>query len=267
MKTYLAFFRIRFTNSLQYRSAALAGVATQFAWGLMELLAFSAFYRSNPLAFPMSFAQTASYIWLQQAFLALFMTWFFENDIFEAITSGNLAYDLARPVDLYNKWLCQTSANRLAKAVLRCMPVLIVAFLVPAPYRLLLPPSPKAFFLFLLSMVLTLGVVTAFSMLVYISAFYTLSATGIRVVFAALADFLAGAVIPLPFFPEDWQKVLNFLPFAAMQNTPLRIYSGHLQGVQAFTAVGLQLFWLIVLVGAGRVWMSRGLKKVIIQGG
>ena len=55
-------------------AAALAGLATQFAWGFMELLAFSAFYRADPTAFPMSFEQTVSYIWLQQAFLALFMT-------------------------------------------------------------------------------------------------------------------------------------------------------------------------------------------------
>ena len=35
-------FKIRFINGLQYRAAAYAGVATQFAWGAMTILMFSA---------------------------------------------------------------------------------------------------------------------------------------------------------------------------------------------------------------------------------
>jgi ABC-2 type transport system permease protein len=75
MKAYKAMFRIRFINGLQYRAAALAGLSTQFAWGFMEILAFSAFYRANPGAFPMEFSHLVSYIWIQQAFLALFAVW------------------------------------------------------------------------------------------------------------------------------------------------------------------------------------------------
>ena len=61
---------------------------------------------------PMTFAQLSSYIWLQQAFLALFMMWFFDNDIFEAITRGDVAYELCRPVDLYNMWFVRSAALR-----------------------------------------------------------------------------------------------------------------------------------------------------------
>ncbi len=76
MNKYQALFRIRFTNSLQYRSAAFAGMVTQFVWGMLEIFAFRAFYQTDPAAFPMTFQQTVSYVWMQQAFLALFMLWF-----------------------------------------------------------------------------------------------------------------------------------------------------------------------------------------------
>ena len=72
-RVYGSFFRLRFINGLQYRAAAYAGVATQFAWGFMEILLFHAFYQTDPAAFPMEFSQLAAYVWLQQAFLALFM--------------------------------------------------------------------------------------------------------------------------------------------------------------------------------------------------
>lgn len=267
MKKYIAIFRIRFANSLQYRVAALAGIATQFAWGIMELLAFSAFYKANPAAFPMEFSQLVSYLWLQQAFLALFMVWFFEVEIFNSISSGEIAYELARPMDLYNRWFCQSAANRLSKAVLRCLPILIVAFLVPAPFKMSLPQNGLQLILFLASVALGLGVVVAFSMLVYISTFYTLSPMGVRIISAVLADFLAGGAVPLPFFPLGFRELAELLPFAAMQNMPLRIYSGNITSISALSGIGLQIFWLVILTVIGKLMMKKALRKVVVQGG
>ena len=221
-RVYGSFFRLRFINGLQYRAAAYAGVATQFAWGFMEILLFHAFYQTDPAAFPMEFSQLAAYVWLQQAFLALFMLWFFENEIFDGILSGTIAYELARPTDLYVMWFTRSAANRLSRAVLRCMPILVVAVFLPEPFRLAAPANAAAFGWFALTLVLGLLTVVAFSMLVYISAFYTLSSQGIRLVVSAVGDLLMGGLIPLPFMPEGVQKVLELTPFAAMQNLPLR---------------------------------------------
>ena len=267
MREYRSIFRIRFINALQYRAAAAAGMATQFAWGFMEIFAFSAFYRANPGAFPMEFGQTVSYIWMQQAFLALFMMWFWENDIAQSITSGGMAYELVRPVDLYGRWFCQAAANRMARAALRCMPILVVAFALPEPYGMSLPPNALQFAMFLVSVFLSLGVVVAFSMLMYISLFYTLSPMGVRLIVAVLSDFLAGATVPLPFFPAPFRFVAELLPFASMQNMPLRIYGGNISGSGAVIGIATQVFWLVALLAAGRYAMGRALGKVVVQGG
>lgn len=267
MKKYLSFFRIRFINGLQYRAAAYAGIATQFAWGFMELLLFSAFYKANPSAFPMGFSQLASYIWLQQAFLALFMTWFLEGDIFALISSGNIAYELCRPMDLYSMWYVKNTASRASKAVLRCMPILLVATFLPKPFNLALPISITNFAVFLLSLTLGFFVVVAFSMLIYILTIYTLSPTGIRIVAISLVEFLSGAVIPLPFLPLKIKNVLRLLPFASMQDTPLRVYSGNISGQELVYSLILQATWLVLLVVIGKVLMKKALKNVVVQGG
>jgi len=267
MKKYKSFLRIRFINGLQYRAAAYAGVATQFAWGFMELLMFRAFYKADPSAFPMEFSQLSSYIWLQQAFLALFMTWFFENDIFEAIARGNVAYELVRPMNLYNMWFVKNVASRLSRAALRCMPILLVAFHLPRPYNISLPDSPASFLAFLVSMALGTFVVVAFCMLVYITTFYTLSPLGVKIISISLVDFLSGSLIPLPFLPDGIRSVVELLPFASIQNVPLRIYSGNIAGSDAGLGIALQAFWLIALVALGRLAMTRALKKVVVQGG
>ena len=267
MKKYISCFRIRFINSLQYRAAAYAGVATQFAWGFMNILAFRAFYRENPHSFPMEFSQLASYVWLQQAFLALFMLWYYDNEIFASITGGNVAYELARPMDLYCMWFTKNLAVRLSRAFLRCMPILLVAVLLPEPYGISPPVSMFGFFMFIISIILAFFCLVALSMLVYISAFYTLSPWGVRIMASVLTEFLTGAIIPLPFFPEKIMRIISLTPFASMQNLPFRIYSGNIAGKEMLYGILLQVFWTAVLVLAGRLWISKALNRAVVQGG
>lgn len=267
MKKYIAFFRLRFSMGLQYRAAALAGIVTQFVWGSMEILMFRAFYQTSPESFPMTFQATCAYVWMQQAFLALFMAWMMENEIFDSIMNGNIAYELCRPLNVYSMWFARSLANRFSKAVLRCLPILLVTVFLPAPYGLMLPVSLPAFLLFLLTLLIGVGVTVAFCMLVYMVSFFTISPMGIRMVAVSVVEFFQGAVIPLPFFPDGIRKVFELLPFASMQNVPLRIYSGDLRGNAMWQAVFLQFFWLFVLVLMGRILDALAMKKVTVQGG
>ena len=267
MKQYASFFKIRVINGLQYRAAAWAGVATQYAWGFLFLLMYRAFYRSGQNAFPMTFPQLSSYIWLQQAFLALNSSWYFDEDIMSSITNGNVAYELCRPNDLYTMWFVKNAAVRVSRVILRCFPILLVAVLLPKPYNISPPVSPAAGCLFLISMILGLMVLVSFSMLIYITTFYTLSPLGIRILAVSVVEFLAGGVIPLPFFPESLQSILYLLPFASMQNTPYQIYNGFFSWEQILINILLQIFWLSALLFAGKRLMKQALTKVVVQGG
>ena len=267
MKKYLSFFRIRFIAGLQYRAAAWAGIATQFAWGGMTILMFWAFYRNGENAFPMTFPELSSYIWMQQAFLAMFMAWFFDNEIFESITSGNIAYELCRPCDIYAMWFTKNMAIRLSRMMLRCLPILLVAAFLPAPFNITLPPDWLSGILFLISVILGFLVLISFSMLIYISAFYTISPMGIRILATSVTEFFAGAIIPIPFFPEAVQPIMYALPFASMQNTPFLIYTGHIGGIEALKSIALQIVWFAAMLSVGRLLMRRSLRKVLVQGG
>lgn len=267
MRKYIAFFRLRFSVGLQYRAAAAAGVVTQFVWGAMEVLMFRAFYRSQPQAFPMTFQATCSYVWMQQAFLALFMAWMMENEIFDSIINGNIVYELCRPIKIYHMWFARSLANRFSKALLRCIPILLTAVLLPSPFGLMLPKDFSSFLLFILTMLLGVGVTVAFCMLVYMVSFFTISPDGVRMAAVSIVEFFSGGVIPLPFFPDHVRKILELLPFASMQNVPLRIYSGDLSGTSMYHAIILQIFWLTLLICAGKILDTLAMKKITVQGG
>lgn len=267
MSKYLSFFRLRFKMGMQYRTAAFAGIITQFVWGAMQILIYRAFYDSDAQAFPMTFQATASYIWLQQAFLAFFMAWFMEEEIFDTITSGNIVYELCRPIRIYNMWFARSVANRLSRAVLRSLPILFVAYLLPKPYGIAAPYTIPNLIAFLLTMILGLLVTVAFCMLVYVLTFFTVSPQGLRILFVSMVEFFAGGVIPLPFFPDRLRAILELLPFAAMQNVPLRIYSGDLLGMGIVKPIALQIIWLIILIVVGYSLCRYAERKATLQGG
>lgn len=267
MKKYASFFRMRFLMGLQYRAAALAGIATQFFWGGMNILMYKAFYESDPAAFPMTLEATASYIWLQQALLLLFAAWLIEHEIFDDIVSGNVVYELCRPVSVYDMWFARSMANRLSRAALRCSPILVVAAFLPQPYGLCPPANVRHFALFLLTAVLGFLVTVAFFMLVYALTFFTISPSGLRILISSVVEFFAGAIIPLPFFPESVRRVTELLPFASMQNVPLRVYSASMSDAQMTRAIALQVFWLVLLVAAGKALFAFATRRMTLQGG
>ena len=267
MKQYWSFFKMRLMAGLQYRAAALAGMSTQFVWGGMEILLYRAFWLEHPERFPMGMEALSSYIWLQQAFLTLFALWNWEHDILESVKTGSVSYELLRPTDIYSMWMARSVANRLARAALRMVPVLVVSSLLPSPWGLRLPASPAAFALFLLSAALMVLVVCAYSLLVYALTFYLTDPNGIMVLSVAAADLLGGAIVPLPFLPDGLRQFAQLTPFASMQNVPLRLFTGDIPLSQAPAYMGLQVFWILALMTAGYLLTRNGLRRTVILGG
>lgn len=267
MNVYFSVLKLRLLNGLQYRAAALAGVATQFFWGFMYIMIFEAFYAHALHTPPISLKDLITYIWLQQAFLAFIMLWFRDNELFDLITKGNIAYELCRPCDLYGFWYAKFLAQRLSSALLRCFPIFIVAFLLPEPYRMTIPPNFSTGLLFFLSLILGLLLLVAISLFIYISVFITMSPAGSLLVFGVIGEFFAGLIIPLPLMPEWLQNIAYLLPFRWTADFPFRVYSGHIPQNEAMIGIFQQLAWLMLLVWLGKLALNKVLRRVVVQGG
>ncbi|MGF7060431.1 ABC-2 type transport system permease protein [Brassicibacter mesophilus] len=267
MKAYYSLFKMRLLKGLQYRMAALAGVSTQFFWGFMYIMIFEAFYSSTSATQPISFRELIQVLWLQQSFLVLIMLWFRDNELFNHITSGNIAYELCRPTDLYNFWYAKLIAQRLSGALLRCFPILIVASLLPYPYKFSLPPSILSFILFFIALILGLILIVAISMLIYISVFYTMSPTGSLLVFGVFGEFFSGLIIPVPLMPHALKNIVYLLPFRYASDLPFRIYAGNIGIKEGIISIVVQILWILILIALGKLWMSKALKRIVVQGG
>lgn len=267
MRGYFSMFRMRLIAGMQYRAAAWAGVATQFFWGFMYIMIYSAFYRSSSAPPPMQFRELSSYIWLQQSFFSLIILYRVDGELMDSITSGYVSYELCRPYRLYFFWYARTMAVRLSDMMMRCLPLLVIASLLPSPYGMSLPPSIPSALLFVASMVLSLILVSSLSMFLYILSFITLNPSGPRQIIGACADFLGGSIIPIPLMPAGVQAFLNFLPFRYFSDLPFRIYSGNIAPADALFGMGIQIAWAGFFIVLGTFSFAAVLRRAVIQGG
>jgi len=271
-RPYLAAFAARFQLMLQYRTAALAGFATQCWWGGIKVMVFAAFFHAAAHArSPMTLSQTITYTWLGQGFLVL-SPWSGDPDVADKVRTGAVGYDRLRPVDSYGWWYVNAAAWMTARAAPRAgLMLLLTGVLFPViglgAWSWRPPAGLEAAALFALSMILLVGLSSAFVMLINLCIAATLTDRGINTLVPPFVILLSGSLLPLPLFP-DWARTALFLqPFAGLVDIPFRIYFGQLSGAGAWAGLGLQTFWTVVLVAGGRMWMNRVMAGLQVQGG
>lgn len=271
MNAYLTVLRARFRMLLQYRAAAWAGFGTQTFFGFVRIMIFAGFFASSSQAQPLTFEQVVSYVWLGQALLVL-VPFREDVEISNLIRSGNIAYELVRPVHLYWFWFARQIGNRTAPVLLRAVPMLVVsAFGFPllgfSQWALRPPVSISACMLFLVSVLAATLLATAFSMVMSISLLWTISADGVSNLVPVLIWSLCGIVLPIPFYPDWMQPILRVLPFRGLMDVPFQIYVGSISPSAAFLEIGLQGVWSVGLIMFSQRLLNRGLARVVVQGG
>jgi ABC-2 type transport system permease protein len=265
MKSYRGLFKMTFKGEIQYRAKALSGIATQFFWGVMYIYLYTAFMGGNIIE-GFSIKQMASYIWLGQALFVLrYMD--LPKKCGEEIENGNVCYKFVRPIDLYNQWYFEHLGYKLSATMLRFAPIVVVSLLLPASVGLMLPVSLSAFLMFVATLAIGALMSSAISMIIVCLTFKTLSAKGTTSIVNTVCGLLGGLYIPLPLMPQYIQNVLNYLPFRFVTDLPFRIYIGNVSPLASLPFIGIALIWLVGIILLGKLFMSKALKKTVIQGG
>ncbi|HEY6038366.1 MAG TPA: hypothetical protein VIV58_28985 [Kofleriaceae bacterium] len=270
MMGYAAIIAARFKALLQYRAAALGGLFTQIFFGLVRVMILRAFYAAATTAAPMSLASVTGYVWLGQATLLL-IPWREDADVAEQIRTGTVVYELTKPIDLWGAWFARSLAWRTAPVFLRMLPMFAFAMVVipaVAPgWGLAPPPSAAAFVLWIACFAGAVMVSAALTTLINVSMMWTISSEGVPMLLATFATMFGGLVIPLPLFPDWLKPVLYALPFAGILDFPSRVFTGDLSIARGGLVLAHQLAWTLALAAAGRYFLARGLRRLVVQGG
>jgi ABC-2 type transport system permease protein len=266
VKPYITYFKSELIVGLQYKEAALAGLSTQFFWGLLYAFVYQAFY-SYANVDSINFRELMCYVWLNQAFYSLILLVARNTQIMDQIKNGTVAYELCRPYSLYWWWFLKNLSKRYSACILRCLPVLVFGFILPKPYNLTFPPSIEAFILFVVSLFLGSLLVISMVMIVQTIGFFTNEDKGVASIFYTVGALLSGIAIPLPLMPTAILNFGEYLPFRLVSDLSQRVYSGNIGIAYGLQSIGLQIIWIIVLIIIGEILMKIALNKISVQGG
>jgi ABC-2 type transport system permease protein len=271
LRPYVAAFRARFLLMLQYRTAALAGFATQCWWGTIKIMVYAAFYETAAAAAPISLPNVVTYTWLGQAFLAL-LPWLADPEVGASIRTGGVGYDRLRPLDAYGYWYARTLgwvvARALPRAVLMLLAAGIVLPLVGLEAWAWQPPAGlEATLLFVPAFALMILLGVAVLMLANVVVAASLNERGVNAILMPLVVVFSGSLVPLDFFPDAMRPFLQVQPLAGLVDIPFRIYFADLSDAAALEGLALQAGWTLVLIGLGRLAMERMMRRLEMQGG
>jgi ABC-2 type transport system permease protein len=208
-------------------------------------------------------SDVVTYVVLTQAIM-MFVSIFGWTDLMNAVYRGEIATDLLRPMSLFGFWFAQDVGRALAALLLRGVTILVISSFV---FHIKLPSNLTQFLALLLSMVLALTISFAIRFIYNLAAFWSPDARGFARFASVIGMFASGFLMPLRFFPDWVQQVLNFTPFPHVMNTIIEIYVGSYSGNQLLEALLTQTFWAIALVILAQIILARASKRLVILGG
>jgi len=247
-----------------YRSATLAGIFTNTAFGFILSYVLLAVFRERGSIGGFDAVDAVTYTFVAQG-LAM-PVGIFGNDLEQAqrILTGEVAMDLCRPYDYQGWWAAVAVGKASFYAWARGVPPFIVGALV---LHLRLPENWWIWPAFLLASALGVGIAFAMRFLLQLAAFWIIDVRGPNQVGWITAQFLSGLFVPVVLFPDSIEPLVRAMPFASMINMPVEVFLGRHRGGDLLAVFSLQMGWLVGLLSAGRFMLSRAVRKLVVLGG
>jgi ABC-2 type transport system permease protein len=125
MRVYMEVAKRAFQQQLAYRTANLAGLATNAFWGALRSFLFLGLFRGHETAAGWSVRDAVDYVWTTQALImpVYFWQWW---DITATIRTGDVVADLAKPIDYYAFWLSRDAGRAVYHTLCRWLPTMLI---------------------------------------------------------------------------------------------------------------------------------------------
>ncbi|HRW04190.1 MAG TPA: ABC-2 family transporter protein [Caldilineaceae bacterium] len=252
-----------FQRQMTYRAATLAGLATNFFFGLLRVAVMMALYGARTEVAGIDLQAAITYTGLAQAVIA-YLSIFGWYDLMRSVNSGEVAADLLKPLSYFRYWLAVDLGRALVAFLLRGVTVMAVYALV---FAITVPHSLLQWLALVAALVLGWLLSFAWRFLVNLAAFWSPNALGIGRFAFGIAWVLSGFFMPLRFFPTWAQTLCHLTPFPSMVNTTIEIYLGLLSGWGMVWALVVQCLWIGLLIAICHITLQAGVRRLVIQGG
>ncbi len=265
VKQCLALTRGSIMEGLTFRTGTIISVVGNLVYLIIIYFLWRAIYDSSPtdVVNGMTFYDTMVYLVLAAAmfnFLDSFVVW----DIGRSYQTGELVEFLVKPIDYQIYLFFAHVGNCIVAFVTTFLPTFVVVYFVAKGNIRL----GRNLIFFVISILLALVINYCVDFFVGTICLYTQSIWGVNIMKEVVVSLLAGATIPLAFFPAKVRMVVDFLPFQAIYHTPLHMLTGReLEVPDYLQAIGMQVFWVVAMIFISKLFWNHSLKKLTVNGG
>ena len=266
LNLYSTFIRNAFLEMLAYRLRYYTGVLTYLLFVSVQYFIWSAVYANRPAG------EVVKGFTLEEMITYVAIGWIarsvcfsnLDEEVDELVKSGQIGIYLMRPVNFQLMLIARAIGGSLFRLSFFTLPIAVVILWV---FPVSPPVSLAAAFLFLLATVFGFLVLALINFSIGLLAFYFKSIQGVMRAKYFLTQLLSGLLLPLTFFPDWSQWIINILPFKATTYVPLQLYLGKIPQEEIFASFLFQGAWVLVLLALGHVFSKRAFSKLTIQGG
>lgn len=265
VKQYLALIRGSIMEGLTFRTSTIVSIIGNLIYLVIIYFLWKAIYDSSPtdVVNGMTFYDTLVYLVLASAmfnFLDTFVVW----EIGRSYQTGELVEFLVKPIDYQIYLFFARLGNCVVAFVITFLPTFIVIYFVTRGSFAL---GINLVF-FAVSILLALVINYCVDFFVGTICMYTQSIWGINIMKEVVVSLLSGATIPLAFFPEKMRMVVEHMPFQAIYHTPLHILTDQSMTVVDYLgSIGMQIFWVFVMILISKLFWKRSMRIMIVNGG
>jgi ABC-2 type transport system permease protein len=263
VRLYWEIARRGFGRYAAYPAATVAGVWTNTVFGFIQAYILLALFETRDDVGGWDATDTVTYVWFVQALLMTVYA-FAWVDVSLRIRSGDIATDLARPLDPLRYWLAFDLGRALYHLLFRGIAPFAIGMLA---FDVRLPESPVTWLWLPLTIALAVTVSFAYRFLYNLASFWLLDHRGVTLVAVTTALLFSGFILPLPFFPDWLEAVARVLPFAAMVQIPVDVFLEKATGAEVVALLLLQALWAAILLGVAKLVLGTAIRRVVIQGG
>ncbi len=267
-RTYRPFTRAGMQEMVAYRVNFICFLIGEIMASFIMFFVWKAVFQSSESKTFMGFTMEDMVVYLFISFLTGYLTY---SDgayaVGEEIVDGSIAMRMIKPCSFEMCFLFQELGNRIISVSMIFVPLVagveIYRFAVTGAFCL----NPVFFLLYILSLMIAYMISFYFNVCYGFMAFFFKNLWGTGLIKETVVNFLSGAIIPLAFLPKGLAAVLNFLPFASLSYTPVMIYMGMYDYGEIAWRMGLQVFWLAVMMLISKLIWRSAVKHLSVQGG
>ena len=259
-------FKLVWMEKMVYRVNLFLEILSGILYSLIVVFLWMAIYRSGGQGTigGYTLGQMVTYL-LGAGLINSFMLTTAENpETSQSIQDGTLSSLLLKPMNPYGIWLIRDMGSKMFLFLLGLAGYLVVLFLFGEYLVLFASPSHLVFF----TLSLALAALLQFLLFEALSllAFWVENTYGIRFTMRVIMEVVAGAIIPLSFFPQILQKIFFCLPFPFLIYLPMRIYLGKIPLGEVLVEFMKEIGWITGLGVTNLIIWKRGIRQYVSMG-